>query len=66
MSTVASGAAMPARTIASIRSDWWEPVVLDLRRDGRRCSELIAADEARFLDRARTRSCVVSDHVTTR
>lgn len=25
----------------------------------------IAADEARFLDRTRTRSCVVSDYVTT-
>lgn len=27
--------------------------------------ERVAADEARFLDRSRTRSCVVSDHVTT-
>jgi EthD domain len=25
----------------------------------------VAADEARFLDRSRTRSCVVSDYVTT-
>ncbi|HEX4248317.1 MAG TPA: EthD domain-containing protein [Pseudonocardia sp.] len=25
----------------------------------------VAADEARFLDRARTRSCVTEDHVTT-
>jgi EthD domain len=27
--------------------------------------ECVAADEARFLDRSRTRSCVVSDYVTT-
>jgi hypothetical protein len=27
--------------------------------------ERVAADEARFLDRSRTRSCVVSDYVTT-
>lgn len=27
--------------------------------------ERVAADEARFLDRARTRACVVSDYVTT-
>ncbi len=27
--------------------------------------ERVAADEARFLDRTRTRSCVVSDYVTT-
>jgi hypothetical protein len=27
--------------------------------------ELVAADEARFLERSRTRSCVVSDYVTT-
>ena len=27
--------------------------------------ERVAADEARFLDRARTRSCVVNDYVTT-
>jgi hypothetical protein len=27
--------------------------------------ERVAADEARFLERARTRSCVVSDYVTT-
>ena len=27
--------------------------------------ERVAADEARFLDRSRTRSCLVSDYVTT-
>lgn len=27
--------------------------------------EQVATDEARFLDRSRTRSCVVSDYVTT-
>lgn len=27
--------------------------------------ERVAADEARFLDRSRTRACVVSDYVTT-
>jgi hypothetical protein len=27
--------------------------------------ERVAADEARFLERSRTRSCVVSDYVTT-
>lgn len=27
--------------------------------------ELVAADEARFLQRSRTRACVVSDYVTT-
>ena len=27
--------------------------------------ERVAADEARFLDRSRTRSCIVNDYVTT-